>query len=250
MAKKLFVMLLALTIVTFSSIPAYADDASDDSIIPSSGVGSETEGQVDTIIELTQAQIDAAAAKAAAEKAAAAKAAAGKLAAAKIAAAKAAAVAKAAKYKSGLARYIRHINKGISYDKSLKLAGYFIKYGKQYKMDEQIVMALAQTESHFNTSSHNPYGYWGLMQISTSLAKSKGYKGISLLQPNVNIKLGTRYLKTLSVRFHNDYFKGVAAYVYGSGSVQRGYYSKTRIKKIVDNKTAIKKFLKKYKYVS
>jgi len=239
-AKKLFVMLLALTIVTFSSIPAYADDASDDSIIPSSGVGSETEGQVDTIIELTQAQIDAAAAKAAA----------GKLAAAKIAAAKAAAVAKAAKYKSGLARYIRHINKGISYDKSLKLAGYFIKYGKQYKMDEQIVMALAQTESHFNTSSHNPYGYWGLMQISTSLAKSKGYKGISLLQPNANIKLGTRYLKTLSVRFHNDYFKGVAAYVYGSGSVQRGYYSKTRIKKIVDNKTAIKKFLKKYKYVS
>ena len=57
------------------------------------------------------------------------------------------------KYRRGLAAYIRSVNSNIGTDKSLSLAGSFIKYANRRNLDPKVLMAIAENESHFYTGA-------------------------------------------------------------------------------------------------
>ncbi|HKM29103.1 MAG TPA: transglycosylase SLT domain-containing protein [Anaerovoracaceae bacterium] len=155
---------------------------------------------------------------------------------------------KAEKYKKGLAAFIRKENKNISKKKSLEYAGYFIKYGDRYNIDEKLVMAMADRESNFRASSFNPAGYYGMLQLNPNIAKKNGYKLSSMFKAWVNIKCGSRYLSDL-IRIMGSRNKGIAAYMYGSGNVSAGRWSMTPVNKILKTRDEINRYLKKYNYI-
>lgn len=264
MAKKLITCLLAMTLIACSSISIYATDetkpeepavstqtadAADlDDIDIDNGANPGEDAVVDPDADADDeaAPVDEEQEKAEAEKAAAEKAAAAKKAAAEKKAK--AEAAREAKYKKGLAAYIRSVNSSVSKTKSLNMAGYFIDKGEKYNVAPEVLMAIAQNESTFYTNARSPYGYKGLMQTSDALARKYGYKPSSLYKAQVSIEVGARYLGGMKKQF-KTYTKAISAYAYGSGAVKSGNYSTAIAKKVLKTRDKIEKYLERNNYV-
>ena len=81
-------------------------------------------------------------------------------------------------------------------------------------LDPYLVASLIRQESEFNPSAISYANAWGLMQllpsVGKSLARQEGmahFETYQLLDPDTNIRLGTRYLKQML-----DHFGGVPEY--------------------------------------
>jgi len=95
-------------------------------------------------------------------------------------------------------------------------------------LDPYLVLALIRQESLFDTRARSPATALGLMQLipptAARVAKQLGLPTPSpetLFQPEVNIALGTQYLKDLLQRYSNNWFKALAAYNAGEAAVDR-----------------------------
>jgi peptidoglycan lytic transglycosylase len=95
-------------------------------------------------------------------------------------------------------------------------------------LDPYLVLALIRQESLFDTRARSPAAALGLMQIipptAARVAKQLGLPTPSpetLFQPEVNVALGTQYLKDLLQRYSNNWFKALAAYNAGEAAVDR-----------------------------
>jgi len=152
------------------------------------------------------------------------------------------------KYRRGLAAYIRSVNSNIGTDKSLSLAGSFIKYANRRNLDPKVLMAIAENESHFYTGACNPAGYYGMMQCSAALANHYGYKSTSLYKGYVAIDVASRYLKAMKNQF-GTYTKAISAYAYGSGTVSTGNYSTALANKLMNTRSSIQRYLERHNYV-
>jgi hypothetical protein len=152
------------------------------------------------------------------------------------------------KYQKGLAAYIRRCNSNLSKKWSIKLAGYFIKYGDKYDIDEKVVMALAQRESNFRAKAKSRYGYKGMMQMNDSFATSNGYKPSDLYNAEVSIKLASRYISKMKKKY-GTYTKAICCYVCGSGAVATGRYNKEPGWSVMKMRTKIKTYLKDRDYI-
>ncbi|MEG1067685.1 MAG: transglycosylase SLT domain-containing protein [Anaerovoracaceae bacterium] len=233
MAKKIIILCMSITMILFSSISIYAAEYSNETEIlvnPSANattVDMESETIAPDVDQDVKEEVvsndDKDTKKEKAEKA-------------------------KQKYKRGLAAYIRYKNGNIGREKSMNMAGYFIKYSDKYNVDEKVVMAVAQSESNFHEKSYNPAGYYGMMQASASLARANGYKPMSLLKAEAGIKVGAKYLGTL-VRRYDSVSKGLAAYMYGSGTVDSGNYSRERVNKVLEKRDSIKNYLNRNDYI-
>lgn len=94
-------------------------------------------------------------------------------------------------------------------------------------VDPYLVASLIRQESEFNPSVISYANAWGLMQllpsVGHSLAKQEGMKNFQtfqLLDPETNIRLGTRYLKQTLDRFGGVPEYALAAYNAGESRVQ------------------------------
>jgi soluble lytic murein transglycosylase len=94
-------------------------------------------------------------------------------------------------------------------------------------ISEHLTFALIRAESNFSPSVTSPVGAIGLMQLMPATARDTA-KGLGetitvsrLHRPDLNVKIGTRYLKELLVRFNGNVVSAVAAYNAGSTPVQR-----------------------------
>ena len=152
------------------------------------------------------------------------------------------------KYQKGLAAYIRRCNSNIGKKWSITLAGYFIKYGDRYDIDEKVVMALAQRESNFRAKAKSRYGYKGMMQMNDSFATSNGYKPSDLYNAEVSIKLASRYISKMKKKY-GTYTKAICCYVCGSGAVATGRYNKEPGWSVMKMRTKIKTYLKDRDYI-
>ncbi|QUJ68064.1 murein transglycosylase [Photobacterium sp. GJ3] len=110
----------------------------------------------------------------------------------------------------------------------LAFANTFQSYGKQRELQTTTMMALARQESALNPQAVSPVGARGLMQLMPATAKHTarklGYKysGVSsLFEPEVNIRLGSGYLKMMLERYDNNRIFAFAAYNAGPGRVTR-----------------------------
>ena len=87
---------------------------------------------------------------------------------------------------------------------------------------ESLVYAIMRTESNYLPGALSPVGAVGLMQIMPATAETIS-KGASarLTTPELNIRLGSRHLKSLLELYDGNVWLAAAAYNAGAGNVKR-----------------------------
>jgi soluble lytic murein transglycosylase len=97
----------------------------------------------------------------------------------------------------------------------------------RHDLDPYAVAGLIRQESEFNPAARSAYAY-GLMQVRPStgrmMARREGIRAPSargLLEPGINIRLGTRYLQGQLSQWEGDWIKTLAAYNAGPSRVKR-----------------------------
>ena len=95
-------------------------------------------------------------------------------------------------------------------------------------LDPYLVASLIRQESEFNAGAVSRANAYGLMQLLPSVGKSlakkqkmKGFNTTQLLNPSVNLKLGTLNLKNVLDRFGGQQEYALAAYNAGDTPVRR-----------------------------
>lgn len=97
-----------------------------------------------------------------------------------------------------------------------------------YNVDPYLIMAIIQIESKYNPSRVSKKGAVGLMQVMPDTAKwiieeanfSKMAKEY-LDEPDMNIELGSWYIRFLKNEFNNNLYATIAAYNAGPGNVRK-----------------------------
>jgi soluble lytic murein transglycosylase len=103
----------------------------------------------------------------------------------------------------------------------------FSRHSATNRLSDALVLSLAKAESSFRADVKSHAGAIGLMQLMPATAKmTAGYKGknynpLWLVEPDYNIRLGTRHLRELLDRYHQDSVYTLAAYNAGAGAVNR-----------------------------
>jgi soluble lytic murein transglycosylase-like protein len=90
---------------------------------------------------------------------------------------------------------------------------------RRYRVDGLLLASIMEAESGFNPHAISPQGALGLMQVMPDNAGSHTVE--ELLEPAVNIEIGTRYLVRLLDQFDGDLTLALAGYNAGPGSVKR-----------------------------
>lgn len=100
------------------------------------------------------------------------------------------------------------------------------KEAESNRLDPFLVAALVRQESEFNPGAVSPADAMGLMQVRPATGralahqvKMPGFSSNALLQPNTNLRLGTRYLRNLLERFEGHLEYALAAYNAGPDRV-------------------------------
>ena len=116
----------------------------------------------------------------------------------------------------------------------LEYTEYIKKYAKEYNVDEYLIYAIIKAESNFEPNAESHRGAKGLMQLMYSTAEDISKRiGIELneeniLEPDININLGTKYISMLIQKYNNTNL-ALAAYNAGSGNVD-GWIEKGTLK--------------------
>jgi soluble lytic murein transglycosylase len=103
-----------------------------------------------------------------------------------------------------------------------------VQNAKSRGLDPYSVAALIRQETEFNPDAHSPANAYGLMQLILPTGKMMGRAtGITvasshtLMNPSINIQLGTEYLKSQLSNWDNDWSRTLAAYNAGPGRVHQ-----------------------------
>lgn len=101
-------------------------------------------------------------------------------------------------------------------------------YAQQYQVDENLIFAIIKAESNFDVTASSSKGAKGLMQLMDETAKDVAKKvdinieletiGDKLLEADININLGTKYVSILIERYQNIAL-ALTAYNAGIGTV-------------------------------
>lgn len=133
-----------------------------------------------------------------------------------------------------LSSFIREQNSGISRQEALLQASAFLKYSLKYSVPLDLLVAVAYTESHFNSSSRSTAGAAGIMQvmwkIHSGLLQANGImEEDDLYTPDKGIAAGalliSRYL-----RAYGDTQTALGRYYGGSPTVYWGRVSRNLTK--------------------
>lgn len=101
---------------------------------------------------------------------------------------------------------------------------YVEKYSAEYEVDKYLVYAIIKAESNFKENAVSNKGAKGLMQLMPATAEEMAKKieiqidDNSILNPEININLGTKYISYLESKYENIGL-ALAAYNAGSGNV-------------------------------
>ena len=106
---------------------------------------------------------------------------------------------------------------------------YIAQFATQYNVPQSIILGVIDQESGGNSNSQSSAGAMGLMQImpatAQQVASANGisYMGSSdLLNPVINIQIGTAYLSSLNSQF-NNWTTSLNAYFAGAGNAYNTY---------------------------
>lgn len=117
---------------------------------------------------------------------------------------------------------LRNIILKINYPQKYK--EYVEKYAREFEVEEELIYAMIKSESNFKEEAVSSKEAMGLMQIlettAYDVAKEIG-KEITkenILEPEINICLGTKYISNLIKKYQNIEL-GIASYNAGIGNV-------------------------------
>ena len=116
----------------------------------------------------------------------------------------------------------------------LEYTEYVKKYANEYNVDEYLIYAIIKAESNFEPDAVSHRGAKGLMQLMYSTAEdiakriNVNLNEDNILEPDININLGTKYISMLIQKYDNINL-ALAAYNAGSGNVD-GWIEKGTLK--------------------
>ena len=98
-----------------------------------------------------------------------------------------------------------------------------LKAMKGNDLDPIVVLSLIRQESVFNPLARSPVGARGLMQLMPATARrlKRGVQDRHLVNPAINIELGTKYFKGLYKRYDGNLVYVLSAYNAGESRVER-----------------------------
>ena len=129
-------------------------------------------------------------------------------------------------YKAGLIAYIMGKNRKVSFQQAQNLIQYFEIYGGIYGgIDEELLIAMAETESSFYETVRNASSATGLLQIKPFVAAPYGFTLAQLLQYKYNVQMGCILLNHAITEFNGDLSLALSGYACGEYAVKRGNYS-------------------------
>ena len=109
-----------------------------------------------------------------------------------------------------------------------KYEDYVEKYSKEYNVDPLIVFSIIKAESNFKEKAKSSSGAKGLMQLMEATANEIADKideplveEESLLEPEKNIMIGTKYYSELLKNFDGNMLLAITAYNAGMGNVNQ-----------------------------
>ncbi|MDF3919367.1 transglycosylase SLT domain-containing protein [Salinicola salarius] len=104
----------------------------------------------------------------------------------------------------------------------------FLKWAEVNQVDPYLLMGIARRESAFNPRAASPVGARGLMQLmpgtAAHVARELGISAPStaeLFEPQVNIQLGSTYIRSMLERYRGNRIAATAAYNAGPYRVDR-----------------------------
>lgn len=87
------------------------------------------------------------------------------------------------------------------------------------QLDADFIHAVIRAESSGKATAVSPKGAQGLMQLMPQTATKLGVRNV--FDPAENVNGGTRYLRALLARYHNDPIRALAAYNAGAARVEQ-----------------------------
>ena len=105
------------------------------------------------------------------------------------------------------------LNTNRSFDQFIREAS------NEFGVDKSLIRAVIHAESGFNPRAISPKGALGLMQLMPSTARMHGVR--KAMEPQENIRGGTRHLADLLKRYRGNLVYSIAAYNAGEGAVQQ-----------------------------
>ena len=108
----------------------------------------------------------------------------------------------------------------------IKYNEYVEKYANKYNVDKYLIYATIKAESNFKKDAESKKGAKGLMQLMLSTAKEISVETEvevgenNILNPDININIGTYYLSKMIYKYGN-FELALAAYNAGSGNVDK-----------------------------
>lgn len=110
----------------------------------------------------------------------------------------------------------------------IEYSEYVYKYSEEYNVDPILVLAIIKAESNFNPNVVSKSNAIGLMQLIDTTAEEIAtkldvdfVKGASLYDPELNIRLGTKYFSNLMKEYNGNYLLALTAYNAGIGNVKK-----------------------------
>lgn len=102
------------------------------------------------------------------------------------------------------------------------------RHSATHKLSEALVLSLTKAESSFRADVKSHAGAIGLMQLMPATARmtaghkdKKPYNPLWLIDPDYNVRLGTKHLRELLEQYQQDTVYALAAYNAGAGAVSR-----------------------------
>lgn len=144
------------------------------------------------------------------------------------------AIAAATESIGSLSRFIRSQNGGVSRESSLVQANAFWKYSLKYNVPLDLLVAVANTESHFRPEARSPAGAAGVMQVMwkvhAGLLQANGIMtDEDLLDPEMGIAAGSLLLSRY-IKAYGDTKAALGRYYGGSATVYWSRISRNLVK--------------------
>jgi len=144
---------------------------------------------------------------------------------------------------NGLVKYMMSINATIGPSYGQHLVFLFMRAGEVYDIDPKLVMAVARTESRFNTGASGRGGAAGMMQVMPKTGERYGLTVEQLMDPKIAIDFGAMYISERIAAYEGDWLLALSAYNQGSTRVNRGTHSYTYANRVMGNYEAISEYL-------